>query len=95
MYEDPYYPKFLVDDLKSLLLRLVEYLYEQGRSREEIQEKFDETTININNLQERFHDNDSEIDDVASDCLKIDVEYILKYFALDLTVEEALRERAW
>lgn len=95
MYEDHYYPKFLVDKLKYILMQLVLYLDSGKRKKEEIQEKLDEITIQINNLQEEFYENDSEIETVARDCIAGDVEKILEFFDVEIELEEALRERDW
>ena len=95
MYEDHYYPKFLVDKLKIIMLETIEYLLSGKHDKDEVQEKLDEMTIKINNLQEDFYENDSEIETVARECIATDVQYILDYFSLDIDVEEALRERDW
>lgn len=95
MYDDQYYPKFLVDKLKMVIMDMVGYLVIGGHNKDEIQEKFDEMTININNLQEEFYENDSEIETVARECIAMDIEYIINYFNLAIDVEEALREREW
>ena len=52
-------------------------------------------TIGINELEEDFEENDSEIETVARDCIGTTVEYILRYFDIDIDIEEAIRERDW
>lgn len=50
MYEDQYYPKFLVDKLKFILMDFMLYLDKENHPKGEVQEKLDEMTIHINNL---------------------------------------------
>lgn len=53
----------------------------------------DEIICSINNLQDEFDENDSEIETVARDCIGETVGYILDYFDIPIDVEEAIRER--
>jgi hypothetical protein len=95
MYQDEYYPNFLVDKVKGELQKVI-YLLEKGEKNTEIiQEKLDEAVCAINDLQEEFYENDSEIETVARDCIGVTVEYILKWFGIDIDTEEAIRERDW
>ena len=94
MYEDSYFPKFLVDKIKNLLEELAEYLEEEP-SLEEAQEKLDELTIEINELQDEFYENDSEIETVARDSIAEAIEHILNYYNIEIDIEDALREREW
>jgi hypothetical protein len=91
MYADAYYPKFLVDKLRIILLDLVIYLSEDPRGREEIREKLDEIIIMINSLREEFRENDSEFESFAHACVASDLEYILRYFSVNIDPEEAAR----
>lgn len=95
MYNDSYYPTFLVDKLKGLLQEIVLYLEEAERTLEEVQTKLDEIILKTNDLQEEFWDNNSEIETVARDSIATTVEEILDYFEIELDLEEALRERDW
>ena len=61
----------------------------------QIQEKFDAMTTAINDLQEEFEENDSEIETAARDCIAVDVMEILKWFAIDLDVDDAIGLRDW
>ena len=49
----------------------------------------------INDLQEEFDANDSEIETMARDSIGVTVEHILVWFDIDIDIEEALRERDW
>ena len=96
MFEDTYYPQFLVEKIKWQFIHLIEFL--EGADVKElslIQDKLDEFTIFINNLQQEFWDQDSEIETVASESIANTLEYILNWFKVDVGIEDALREREW
>ncbi|RTQ92894.1 hypothetical protein EKG35_10600 [Lysinibacillus telephonicus] len=95
MYKDPFFPTFLVDKLKLHIVKVVHFIEESTHTIEEIQEKLDEMTIAINELQNEFYQNNSEIETVARDSIGETVEEILQYFELDIDTEEAIREREW
>ena len=96
MFEDTYYPQFLVEKIKWQFIHLIEFL--EGTDVKElslIQDKLDEFTIFINTLQQEFWDQDSEIETVASESIANTLEYILNWFKVDVGIEDALREREW
>lgn len=95
MYEDSYYPTFLVNKIKENIMKLVHFIEEGNHTIEEVLEKLDEMTVAINELQDEFYEHDSEIETVARDSIAITVEEILQYFEIDIDIEEALRERDW
>jgi len=95
MYEDSYYPSFLVDKIQLNIRKVVDFIEEGNYSLEGVQEKLDEMTVANNELQNEFYQNESEIETVARDSIAITVEEILQYFEIDIDIEEALRERDW
>ena len=95
MYSDDYYPNFLVDKIKDEMQKVIAFLETGTTNIVQIQEKLDAMTIVLNALAEEFEENDSELESVARDAIAVDVREILKYFAVPLDVEEALREREW
>ncbi|MDR0659577.1 MAG: DUF5713 family protein [Prevotellaceae bacterium] len=56
---------------------------------------FDTMTIAINDLQEEFDENDSEIETVARESIGDAVFHILGYFEIDIDCETAIGERDW
>ena len=84
MYEDDYYPTFLVDKIKKQLQKIIDLL-ESGETDTEV----------IQDLQEEFDENNSEIETVARDSIGVTVDYILKWFDISIDIEEAIREREW
>ncbi len=95
MYQDGYFPDFLVDKIRDLIRDAVDLLETGERDPGIIQGKFDEMTRGINDLQEEFEENDSELETEARESIGEAVAYILRWFDLDLDVEEAIRERDW
>ncbi len=95
MYQDDYYPNFLVDQVKAEIQKVIDLLESGETDTEIIQENLDEMTLAINDLQDAFDENDSEIETVARDCIGITVEYVLNWFGIPIDMEEAIRERDW
>ncbi len=96
MFEDTYYPQFLVEKIKWQFIHLIEFL--EGTDVRElsvIQDKLDEFTMFINSMQQEFWNQDSEIETVASESIANTLEYILNWFKIDVGIEDALREREW
>ena len=81
--------------MKNEIQKVIEILENGETDTEVIQTKLDEVVCAINELQDEFDENDSEIETVARDCIGETVEYILKWFNIDIEIEEALRERDW
>ena len=82
MYEDDYYPVFLVDKVRDELQKVIDLLETGETNTDVIQEKLDEVVCAINDLQEEFDENDSEIETVARDSIGVTVDYILKWFGI-------------
>ena len=95
MYQDEYYPDFLVDEVRDALQKVVDLLESGETNTEVVQETLDEAVSSINDLQEEFDENDSEIETVARECIAADVAYILEWFDISIDTEEAIRERDW
>ena len=95
MYEDEYFPDFLVDKVKNELQKVIDLLENGETDTKAVQEKLDEVVCAINDLQDEFDENDSEIETVARDCIGETVAYILERFGIPIDIEEAIRERDW
>lgn len=95
MYSDGYFPDFLVDKVKDLIQSVIDFLETGERDLDKIQARFDEMTLAINDLEEEFENNDSEIETVARDSIGETVRYILEWFDIDIDVEDAIGERDW
>ncbi len=95
MYNDDYYPDFLVDKIKAELSDVVDFIMSGEHTYEEIQLKFDACVKAINELEEDFDKNDSEIETIARESIGATVQTILDSFGIDIDIETAIRERDW
>ncbi|MCI9412614.1 MAG: hypothetical protein HFG36_11205 [Eubacterium sp.] len=95
MYQDEYFPDFLVDKVRNQVRKVIGFLETGESDLDKIQEKFDEMTEAINELQEEFEENDSELETAARESIGQTVEYILKWFGIDIDVEETMEQRDW
>ena len=95
MYQDEYYPDFLVDKVKEELQKVIRLLESGETDIGAVQKTLDEAVCGINDLQEEFDEHDSEIETVARDCIGVTMAYILEWFGIPIDIEEAIRERDW
>ena len=95
MYDDDYYPNFLVDKIKAELDKVEAVLAGGEKDTAIIQQHFDTMTQAINDLEDEFDENDSEIETVARDSIAEAVDYLLQKYRIAIDLEEALREREW
>jgi len=95
MYDDEYFPAFLVDKIKAELDKVEAVLADGEKDTAIIQQYFDTMTRAINDLEDEFDANDSEIETVARDSIAEAVDYLLQKYRIAIDLEEALREREW
>ena len=95
MRNDEYFPEFLVDKIEELVRGVISLLESGETNIPAVQAALDEMTLGINDLQEEFEENDSEIETVARDSIGETVEYVLKWFDIDIDIETAIGERDW
>ena len=95
MYDDEYFPDFLVDKIKAELDKVEAVLAGGEKNTAAIQQHFDTMTRAINDLEAEFEENDSEIETVARESIGEAVDYLLQKYRIAIDLEEALREREW
>ncbi len=95
MRNDEYFPEFLVDKIEVLIKDVISLLEQGEKDIGVIQSALDKMTLAINDLQEEFEENDSEIETAARDSIGETVEYVLKWFDIDIDIETAIGERDW
>lgn len=71
------------------------FIEEGNHSKDEIQSSFDMMTLGINELEDEFGENESEIETGARESIGDTIDKILTYFNIDIEIEEAIREREW
>lgn len=95
LYEDSFYPDFLIDKIKYLLEDFINFVEQKPKNMADVGDKIYDLIQNANSLQYEFLDNDSEYDNIARECLIRILEYIIQWFHLPINLEEALAEREW
>ena len=95
MYDDEYFPNFLVDKIKAEIDKVEAVLAGGEKDTAIIQQYFDTMTRAINDLEAEFDANDSEIETVARESIGEAVDYLLQKYRIAIDLEEALREREW
>lgn len=96
MYNDSYFPSFLVDKCKNILITLCETIEkQQPKNLTELYALSHHATDEINNLQDEFYENDSEIETGARECLGADFEFIAKSYGFEADIEELIVTREW
>jgi len=95
MYASDYFPDRSVDKVRDVIKELVLYLENGTHSKAEIQAQLDKMTGKINELQDDFFANGSEIETEARESIAMTVKNILEYFEVSIDMEEAIRARDW
>jgi Family of unknown function (DUF5713) len=97
MYNDDYFPDFLVDKCKSILVALCSDIENtQPTSLTDLYKLTQASTIQINNLADEFYKNDSEIETGAREALGAEFAFIaLAYGFENADVEELIATRDW
>lgn len=96
MFEDSYFPKFLVEKGKTILVELCsEIENKEPKNLEELYELTHAATDQFNDLAEEFFENDSEIETAARDCIGTDFEFIANAYGFDADIEELIATRDW
>jgi len=96
MYQDSYFPEFLVDKCKDVLLALC-FNIENNKtnSLESLYVLSHAATEQINDLENEFDENDSEIETGARECLAINFEFVAIAYGFDADIEELIATRDW
>lgn len=96
MYEDDYFPDFLVDKGKAILIELcIQIEHQEPKDLEDLYELTHAATDRFNELQQEFDENDSEIETAARECIGADFDFIAKSYGFDADVEELIATRDW
>jgi hypothetical protein len=97
MYRDGYFPDFLVDKVQAILLDLCAQIEsEQPKSHESLLKLTHAATERINDLEEEFEQNESELETVARDVMAEDFDFIVRTYGFeDIDLEEVIAPRDW
>jgi hypothetical protein len=97
MYSDGYFPNFLVDKVRDVLLDACrEIESQQPADHKKLYEITCAATERINDLQEEFEENDSEIETAARDDIAVSFGYIAGVYGFpDADLEALVATRDW
>lgn len=95
MYSDGYFPDFLVDKCKAILIGLCEQIEELKPEGEGVYELTHVATEAFNALESEFHENESELETAARECIAGGFDFILKAYGYEVDLEEAIAPREW
>ena len=97
MYQDDYFPDFLVDKIKSILISLCEDIEKaKPDSDASLLVLTHATTEQINNIEEEFEENDSELETAAREAIAEDFSVIVQSYGFkDIDLEDVIAPRNW
>jgi len=97
MYRDGYFPNFLVDKVRDAIINACrEIEAEKPTTHEDLYAITCRATEKINDLQDEFEENDSEIETAARDDIAMAFGYVAKTYGFpDADLEELVATRDW
>jgi len=96
MYKDGYFPNFLVDKCKDVLLELCYQIESKKPATDaELLVLSHSATERINDLEEEFHENESELETGAREALGENFDYIVKAYGFNIDIESVIATRDW
>lgn len=96
MYDDEYFPNFLVDKGKAILARLCEAIETQKPTdNDRVLQLTHAATNEFNALGDEFLEHDSEIETAARDAIGTDFAFIVEAYGFDIDGEEIIATRDW
>jgi hypothetical protein len=96
MSEDTYFPEFLVNKGRQILVRLCENIeLQKPQGEAALYVLTHAATEEFNALAREFEDNDSEIETVARDCIGTDFGFIAEAYGFSADPEELIATRDW
>lgn len=96
MYWDSYFPNFLVDKGKEILIKLCEMIeVEKPNNLEKLYKLTHAATEEFNALDKEFSEHNSEIETMARDCIGENFYNIALAYGFDADREELIAPRDW
>ncbi len=97
MYEDGYFPNHLVDKIKDILIQVCEMIEAQNpKTDEELFSITHKAVEQINELEEEFEENDSELETAAREAMGADFDFIVKTYGFnEVDIEDVIAPREW
>lgn len=95
LYEDSFYPQYMLDKIKLMLLDFIFYIEENPTGITDVGNKIFELVEEVKSMQDEFIAEESEFDALAKETLLRDIEYIIKWYHLPVNLEKELTKREW
>ena len=97
MYSDGYFPNNLVDKCKNILLEVcLKIETEKVNNLDNLYKITHSATDKINEMQDEFYENDSEIETAARDCFGENFDFIANSYGFtNADTEELIAPRDW
>jgi hypothetical protein len=96
MYADGYFPDFLVDKGKAILVKLCEAIeLQKPTDAESLFVLTHAATNEFNVLGGEFEEHDSELETAARESIGADFDFIAKAYGFDVDVEDLIANREW
>lgn len=97
MYADGYFPDFLVDKIKAILLDLCEQIEgEKPKDEDSLLKLTHAATERINDLEEEFEENDSELETGAREAMGAEFDFIVRAYGFaDVDIKYVIAPREW
>lgn len=96
MFEDEFFPNFLVEKGRQILIHLCEDIEaEKPSDTAGLLELTHAAVEEFNDLEPDFLENDSELETGAREAIAADFEFIVKAYGYDVDLEEILEPRNW
>lgn len=96
MYNDGYFPDFLVDKGKAILVRLCETIEKEKPTDNDALLKLTHgATEEFNTLDQELQENDSEIETEGREIICADFDFIVRAYGFDVDVEDVIAPRDW
>lgn len=97
MYRDNYFPNFLVDKIKAILLEFCQQIEDQQVQDEAgLLRLSHAATEKINALAAEFEEHDSELETGAREAMGADFEFIVRSYGFaDVDIEDVIAPRDW
>lgn len=97
MYKDGYFPNFLVDNIKNILIDLCEEIEAiPPKTNGELYTLTHIATEKINDLADEFEQNDSELETAAREDIGANFDFIVNAYGFkDADLEEVIAPRDW
>ncbi|WP_281235169.1 DUF5713 family protein [Flavobacterium gelatinilyticum] len=96
MYNDSYFPPQSVDKVRDVLLEFCFNIEKRKpKNLDQLYELSHTATEKINNLQDDFYRNGSELETGARESIAMDFDFICKSYGFKADVEELISNRDW